>query len=107
MKSDLRSNPRRWMEDLENYRNVWDKQPADYVLPPITLTAEEGAEYAKIMSDIESYRNEMMLKFITGQEPLDKFDEYVNNIKSMNIDRVIEIYKTALDRYNKRLEKVQ
>ena len=107
LKSDLRSNPRRWMEDLENYRNVWDKQPADYVLPPITLTAEEGAEYAKIMSDIESYRNEMMLKFIMGQEPLDKFDEYVNNIKSMNIDRVIEIYKTALDRYNKRLEKVQ
>lgn len=106
LKSDLRSNPRRWMEDLEQYRITWNNQPADYVLPPITLTAEEGAEYAKIMSDIEAYRNEMMLKFIMGQEPLDKFDEYVNNIKAMNIDRVIEIYKAALDRYNKRLEKV-
>lgn len=107
LKSVTRSVPRCWMEDLEKYRIVWDNQPADYVLPPITLTAEEGAEYAKIMSDVEAYRNEMILKFIMGQEPLDKFDEYVNNIKSMNIDRVIEIYTAALDRYNKRLEKIE
>ena len=107
LKSVTRSVPRCWMEDLEKYRIVWDNQPADYVLPPITLTAEEGAEYAKIMSDIESYRNEMMLKFIMGQEPLDKFDEFVNNIKAMNIERVIEIYTAALERYNKRLERVQ
>lgn len=41
----------------------------------------------------------MVTKFIMGVEPLDKFDEYVNEMKKMKIEDAIAIYQKALDRY--------
>ncbi|AEE96865.1 extracellular solute-binding protein [Mahella australiensis] len=102
LKSDLRSNPRRWMEDLESYRVTWENQPDDYVLPPITMTDQEGAEYASIMSDVDTYKDQMILKFIMGTEPLSSFDKYVEQIKSLGIDKAIAIQEAALKRYNER-----
>jgi len=82
---------------------IWQKNnDAAYILPPITLTADEGAEYSRIMSDIETYRQEMVLNFILGVEPLSNYDNFVNQIKSMNIERAIELQQAALDRFNKR-----
>jgi len=37
-----------------------------------------------------------------GMEPLDNFDQYVEQIKKMNIQRAIDIYQAALERYNNR-----
>lgn len=80
---------------------VWQNSgDADYMMPPITLTAEEGVEYSNVMGDISTYVDEMRLKFIMGVEPLDKFEDYVQQIKKMNLQRAIEIQQTALDRYN-------
>jgi putative aldouronate transport system substrate-binding protein len=82
---------------------IWQKNnDGAYILPPITMTADEGAEYSRIMSDIETYRKEMVLKFILGTEPLSNYDSFVNQIKSMNIDRAIELQQAALDRFNQR-----
>jgi len=44
----------------------------------------------------------MTLKFITGQEPIENFDKFVETIKNMGIDRAIEIKTAALQRYYKR-----
>ena len=44
----------------------------------------------------------MDLKFILGAEPLDNFDKYVEDIKSMNIDRAIEIQDKAYKRYRQK-----
>ena len=57
---------------------------------------------ASIMNDIGTYQEEMMLKFIMGVESLDKFDEYIQEIKRMGIDRAIEINQSALNRYKNR-----
>ncbi len=105
LKSDYRSNPRRSIDRLEKFRVVWEEQQKshdDWHLPPITLTAEEGAESATILSDANTYRDEMIVKFITGTEPLSKFDTYQSTINGFGIDQVCELYKTALKRYNKR-----
>ena len=37
-----------------------------------------------------------------GQMSLDDYDSYRDTIKSMGIDRVIELKQAALDRYNSR-----
>jgi putative aldouronate transport system substrate-binding protein len=66
------------------------------------MTADEASEYATIMNDIETYRSEMVINFILGLEPLDNYDTFVDTIRSMNIDRAIEIYQAALNRYNAR-----
>jgi len=83
--------------------DVWhESADSDYMLPPIKLTAEEGEEFSQIMSDINTYVGEKRLQFIMGEEPLDKFDEYVEKVKKMGIDRAIELQQKALDRYNNR-----
>jgi putative aldouronate transport system substrate-binding protein len=82
---------------------IWQKNnDGAYILPPITMTSDEGAEFARIMSDIDTYRKEMVLNFILGTEPLSNYDNFVNQIKSMNIDRAIELQQAALDRFNQR-----
>ena len=80
----------------------WGKNGHDWFMPLITPTAEESADLARIMTDIETYRTEMTYKFITGQESLDNFDAFVEQIKSQGIDDAIEIQQAALDRYNAR-----
>lgn len=69
------------------------------VMPPITFTEEESDEVAKIMADINTYNDEMTMKFIMGKEPVSKIDEFQSTIKDMGIDRAIELYQKALDRY--------
>ncbi|WP_040948259.1 extracellular solute-binding protein [Gorillibacterium massiliense] len=82
---------------------TWQKtDSAKYFLPSITPTPDESTEYATIMSDIDTLVDEMTLKIILGTEPVDSFDKYVGKMKSLKLDRAIEIQTAALDRYNKR-----
>lgn len=83
--------------------DVWKKTDVDkYRLPPLTPTPEESSEYATIMNDIDTLVDEMTLKIILGSEPIDKFESYVDKMKSLNLDRAIEIQAAALQRYNNR-----
>lgn len=47
------------------------------------MTEEENKEYTGIMTDIDVYREEMLFKFITGQEPIEKLDQYFVQLKNM------------------------
>lgn len=70
-----------------------------YTLPAISLTAVESEEHSAIYSDIATYANENLPKFFTGDKSMDQWDEFIDNIYSMNIERCIEIYQDAYDRY--------
>ena len=54
------------------------------------------------MNEINTYRDEMTLKFILGNKSFDEWDDYVNTINGMNLDRVLEIQNAALERYQSR-----
>jgi putative aldouronate transport system substrate-binding protein len=77
-------------------------EPFKHKLPSITPTPDESQESARIMAEVNTYADEMLVKFILGTEPLSNFDAYVNTIKRMGIDRAIEIQNAALTRYNAR-----
>ncbi len=64
------------------------------------MTAEESEEYAAIMSDIHTYMEENITKFITGDLDLSEWDSYVATIESMGLETVTAIKQAALDRYN-------
>ncbi|NEW08269.1 extracellular solute-binding protein [Paenibacillus sp. SYP-B3998] len=83
---------------------IWGATDAvKHVMPLfITPTVEESKEMAKLNTAITSYKEEMFVKFVMGKEPIEKFDEYVNRIKEMGIDKVTKINQEAFDRYNKR-----
>lgn len=73
-----------------------------YRMPKVTPTPEESQELATIMNEINTYRDEMYVKYLFGQESLDTYDDYVDNIKKMGIERALEIQTAALERYNNR-----
>jgi putative aldouronate transport system substrate-binding protein len=81
---------------------VWQTDVDKYALPPITPTPAESSELAKIMTDVNTLVDEMTLKIILGSEPLENYDKYMDKLKSLKLDRAVEIQKAALDRYNKR-----
>lgn len=79
-----------------NADNLWQ-------LPAIKLNAEEKAVYTELWGDIESYTEEMTVKFIMGLEPLENYDKFVARLKDeFQVERVMEAYQSALDRYNAR-----
>lgn len=84
---------------VENWKNT--NQQA-HMIPPVTATPEESSDLAKVMNDVDTYKQEMVAKFILGQEPIENFDKYVAQIKKLGIDKAITIREAAIQRYNKR-----
>lgn len=72
------------------------------IMPPVSMTGEEQAEYATIMADIETYFDETIDKIILGQLPLEYLDTMADQMRSMGIQRAIELKQAALDRYHQR-----
>lgn len=52
--------------------------------------------------DIETYVDQQIPAFITGESNLADWDTYVANIKNLNIDRAIEIQQAAVTRFENR-----
>ncbi|MFR8337368.1 MAG: hypothetical protein ACLVAW_12220 [Eisenbergiella massiliensis] len=44
----------------------------------------------------------MSLKFIFGTESFDNWDNYIETLNGMKLDRALEIENAALERYNAR-----
>lgn len=72
----------------------------------LALTEEEGSEYANIMGDINTYLSEYMVQFISGAKPLSEIDAFMEQLKTMGIERAAEIYQAAYDRYQNRMKYV-
>ena len=63
-------------------------------------TAEEQAVIDDIFGDLGTYVNEMINRFVLGELDIDEnWDEFVSNVKAMNIDTVVAAYQSAYDRY--------
>ena len=82
--------------------SLWATADFDLLTPPVSYTESESARLSEIDADVKTYVSEMSSKFIMGLEPLDKFDEFVDTIKSMQIEEAVKIQNEALDRYNAR-----
>jgi putative aldouronate transport system substrate-binding protein len=55
--------------------------------------------YTRIMSEISTYADEMILKFITGAEDLSRFDAYTATINGMGLPELLRSEQGAYDRY--------
>lgn len=87
------------MEAVEIWAQVGD---GDYSMPNVALTAEESARAAQILSDIDTLNNETWYKILMGQQSMDTWDAYIQSVQDMGIQEYIDIYQTAVDRYQQR-----
>jgi putative aldouronate transport system substrate-binding protein len=82
---------------------VWETyEPVNAIPYRITQTADEGTELSSLYTDIETYVQECNVKFIMGQMSLDDYDSYRDTLRSMGIERCIELKQAAVDRYYQR-----
>ncbi|WP_217587525.1 extracellular solute-binding protein [Lentibacillus saliphilus] len=72
---------------------------ADEIWPRFTFTEEENKVLQAAGQDIAKYTEEMRDKFITGDEDLSDWDQYVETIEGMNFEEVVKVYQQAYDRY--------
>lgn len=55
--------------------------------------------YNRIFSDIDTYMDETVSKFVVGDLSLNQFDSFVQQLKDMGIEDCIAIEQAAYDRY--------
>lgn len=68
-------------------------------VPPLTLTADEAAEFNEINATLNQYVDLSFAEFVTGERDLDKdWDAYVAECENIGYKRIIEIDQTAFDR---------
>ena len=80
----------KWTENTEAQK---------YCLPTLAMTDEENAKFADLSAPIDTYVAEMALKFVTGDESLDGFDQFVEKLNSMGLQECLKLQQAAYDRY--------
>lgn len=84
---------KRWVEtDVDKYR-----------IPTFEIPEEYVSEYSRLTSDIDTYRNEMLVRYVTGDADLANYEsEYLATLNELGIERLTEIVQIGLDAYNAR-----
>ena len=75
---------------------------ADYRVPTLTYSDDVKQERNDLYNAIKSYVDEMALKFVTGEESLDNYDEYEEQLKKLGVERLFEIMTEAYQDWAKR-----
>jgi putative aldouronate transport system substrate-binding protein len=73
-----------------------------YLVPPtpdVMALEQESKDLTKLLADIDTYRKEMVMKFITGEAPLAGFAAYVKTLNGMGLDKVVTIKQAQYNRY--------
>ena len=89
-------------DEVNRIRDIYEQEGhIGDAFPTLAFTDEEQGVINEKYTEIETYMNETIDKFIMGTEPLDKFDEYVAKVESMGLADVLAVYQAAYDRYMK------
>ncbi len=66
--------------------------------PALLATREEQEKLSVTLTDINTYRREMVDKFIMGARPIEEFDAFVAEMEGMGLGTVLEIKQAQWDR---------
>jgi len=72
---------------------------AKVTFPLLYLTTEESDKVRNVATDLKTYVEQMEAKFITGVEPIENWDKYVQTIESMGVEDYVAIHQQAYDRW--------
>ena len=69
----------------------------------VQIPLELQTENASISTEISTYADGEILKFILGDRSLDTYDEFLSTVEGMGLDRMTEIQQEAYDTYMEKL----
>lgn len=82
---------------------IWGQAGDDeYAMPNVSLTSEESSRASQILSDLDTLSQETWYKILLGQADISTWETYLSQMETMGVEEYVEIYQTALDRYNQR-----
>jgi putative aldouronate transport system substrate-binding protein len=99
---DDRHELNRSLDDPDNPAVVMRRMYEPFIrpaFPNLKFTDEEIDVVNSLYTEIKTYKDEMIDKMIMGVEPLSEFDNFVDQLYDMGLDRVLEVYNAAYDRY--------
>lgn len=87
-----------WLRNEEETKLVPYEVPR---YPNVYFSDEDLREIERIERDLHTYVDRARAEFITGDRPLtdEEWDDYMQTIEDMNIDRLLEIYQEGFDQY--------
>ena len=89
-------------EGVQEAHKVWTSNGYSACIPVgVTLTVDENKTYSPLYTACNDYISSMVPKFIMGTEPLteESFHSFEQQIISLGMDKCLELYQTAYDRY--------
>jgi len=83
---------------------IWEaNHDSAYVMPTtLSISAQESEDYAAVYNDIQTYIEENLARFVTGDNPMSEWDAFVDHIMEMGLEDCIAIKQAAVDRYYER-----
>lgn len=91
-----------YSEEVIACTEVWESAYGgsdSYISSSVTMTTDESEEFYSIYTDIGTYAQTELMRFVVGEVSLDQWDTFVSTVEEMGIDRCTEIYQAAYDRY--------
>lgn len=82
---------------------AWEnKDYENRMFPVVSYTSDESQNLTAILADLETYVEQMSMKFIIGSESFDNWDNFVDTCNNMGVSDALSIQQDAVDRYNAR-----
>jgi len=74
-----------------------DTMDTSRTLPALSFAGADADRVPTIMMDVNTYVEEMFVRFLNGVEPLDNFPQFRAAIEGMNIQEAIDAHQRAFD----------
>lgn len=91
-----------YSEEVIACTEVWESaygSSDSYISSSVTMTTDESDEFYGIYTDIGTYAQTELMRFVVGEVSMDQWDTFVSTVKEMGIDDCTAIYQQAYDRY--------
>lgn len=92
------------LPEQKNALSTWAyNNMKEHKMPMVSLSLDENKEVTTIMQDIKTFVKEWTYKSIMGVDASIKdYGDYLTKLESVGIERVLNIYQTAYERYMSR-----
>lgn len=78
---------------------AWRNNVTIVRLPDIYLTEEEATRANDLKTALDTYVSSETAKFIVGERPLSELDGFFDQLRKLNVEEYINIYRTAYQQY--------
>lgn len=95
-------------KEAVNSYSAWGKESIEIwgaevdtsgILPTLTFTAEESEQITDALTELQTYADTQINKVVIGEVSMDKWSEIVEKFHKMGLDKILEVYNAAYQRY--------